>query len=153
MDKEDTLTKTESAMAAYQKTFKAFCFLCDDGVYLVAKCPHLSKAQVYIKEKMAKARSTSRNRKKSRRHYHSSSDFKISISSLESTDSEVEKKKKKKPEKKPKKDKKNGYAHAAVSNSDSDNDDTYLIKVYGAMSDGSDVDDEDVHGYIATAKN
>ena len=156
MDKEDTLTKTESAMAAYRKTFKASCFLCDDGAHLVAKCPYLSKAQAYIKEKVAKARSTSRNRNKSRKgrrhHHHSSSDSEASItSSLESTDSEVEKKKKKKPEKKPKKDKKNGHAHAAVSDSDSDNDDTYPMKAYGAISDGSD-DDGNIHAYIATAK-
>ena len=56
MDKEDTLTKTESAMAAYRKTFKASCFLCD-GAHLVAQCPYLSKAQAYIKDKVAKARS------------------------------------------------------------------------------------------------
>ena len=44
MDKEDTLTQTDSAITAYRKTFKAFCFLCDDGVHLVAQCLHLSKA-------------------------------------------------------------------------------------------------------------
>lgn len=169
MNKEDTLTKTESAMAAYRKTFKASCFLCDDGAHLVANCSYLSKAQIYIKEKVVKARSTSRNRnksRKSRRHHHhhssSGSEAEASTTSLESIDSEVEKKKKKKSDKKPsderardkKKDKKKGHAYAAVSDSDSDNDDNYPIKAYGAISDsGSDVDDADIHAYIATAKD
>ena len=153
MDKEDTLTKIESAMTAYRKIFKVFCFLCDDDAHLVVKCPYLLKAQVYIKEKVVKARSTSRNRKKSRRYYHNSSDFEVSITLLESIDSEVEKKKKKKSEKKPdKKDKKKGYAYAAVSDSDSDDYNTYSMKAYGAISDESD-DDGDIHAYIAIAKN
>ena len=149
MDKEDTLTQTDSAMAAYRKTFKASCFLCDDGVHLVAQCPYLSKAQAYIKEKVAKARSTSRNRNRSRKsrryHHHNSSDSEASTTSSESTDSEVEKKKKK-PEKKPvKKDKKKRHAHTCVSDLDWDND-----NAYGAISDSgseSEIDDGDIHAY------
>ena len=109
---------------------------------------------------MTKIRSTSRNRnksRKSRRHYYHyiSSDFEASITLSESTDSEIKKKKKKKPEKKPNKINKNkGHAHATISNSNSNNDNTYPIKAYEAMSDsGSNVDEKDIHAYIATAKN
>ena len=155
MDKEDTLTNSgDAAMAAYRKSFKVSCFLCGDA-YLVAQCPHLSIAQAHVKKELVKSRSRSKH-KKSRRHYHrhnSSGSESSQESSSEESSSEDDKKKK--PKKKPSKScikKKTRHAHTATSGSDSKE---CTHQAYGAQSQsdsGSDVDDEEVHAYIAAAK-
>ena len=166
MDKEDTLTSTESGMAAYRKTFKASCYLCD-GTHLVAQCPQLSKAQAYIKKELKMIRGKSRTRskdRKSRRHHHrhGSSSSEASTSS-ESSDSESDKKKarskskaKSKSSVKKKDDKKESkhahFASAISDTSDTSDSDDCLCKGYGAVSDTDDNSDEETVAYIAAAK-
>ena len=149
MNKEDTLTQIDFVIAAYRKTFKASCFLCDDGVHLVAQCSYLSKTQAYIKEKVVKTRSTSRNRNRSRKsrryHHHNSSNFEASITLLESTNSEIEKKKKKSEKKPVKKNKKKRYTYTCVSDLDWDNDNAY--KAISDSESESEINDEDIHAY------
>ena len=152
MDKEDTLTNSgDTAMAAYRKSFRVSCFLCD-GAHLVSQCPQLSKAQAYIKKGLARSRNESRDRsksRKSRRHHHRHNSSASDTSSESSTDSEDDRKKKKtksKSSSKEKKKKKTRHAHTAFS----DTSDSEDLQVYGAVSDSES--DNEAFAYIAAAK-
>ena len=135
INKEDTLTNSgATAITAYRKSFKAFYFLYHD-TYLVTQCPHLSKAQVYIKKALSKIKSKSQSKSKDRKNhrhrynYSSSFDSNFIIFS-ESLKSENNKKRKKivifkSSLKKPGKEKKKkikDYAYTTISDtSDSSN--------------------------------
>ena len=166
MDKEDTLTKSDSAMAAYKRSFRSSCFLCH-GPHLVSQCKYLSKAQAYIDDKRGK-----RKAKKRQRHRHDSSDSEVSTTSSELSESDNGsdgKEKKTKPFKCTAKDKskssvkvkkkdKNGskhQAHTAINDTSDSEDCIHYANDAVSQSDsdsGSTVDDKEIHAYIAKAK-
>ena len=82
INKEDTLIKSDSAIAAYKRLFRSSCFLYH-GPHLVSQCKYLSKVQVYINDKRGKKKV-----KKRQRHRHDFSNFEVSIISSELSESD-----------------------------------------------------------------
>lgn len=166
IDKEDTLTNSDSAMTAYKRSFRSSCFLCHEP-HIVSQCKYLSKAQVYINDKRGKKKA-----KKRQRHRHDFSDSEVSITSseLSELDSGSDKKEKKtKPFKytaknkskssvKVKKKDKNGskyQAHTAINNTSDSKDCIHYANNAISQSDSdsrSTIDDKEIYTYIAKAK-
>ena len=138
-------------MAAYRKSFRVFCFLCD-GVYLVSQCLQLLKAQAYIKKGLTKSRNESRDRsksRKSRRYYYRynslASDTFLDLL-IDSENDEKKKKIKLKSSSKEKKKKKTRYTYTAFS----DTSDSEDLQAYDTVSDSKSNNKAFV--YIAAAK-
>ena len=166
MDKEDTLTKSDSAITAYKRSFRSSYFLYH-GPHLVSQYKYLSKVQAYIDNKRGK-----RKAKKRQRHRHNSSGSEVSTTSSELSESDNGsdgKEKKTKPFKCTAKDKSKSsvkvkkkdknrskhQAHTAINNTSDSEDCIQYANNAISQSDsdsGSTINNKEIHIYITKAK-